>query len=218
MSPAAACPRPPPQGPLQRAPVEPRPRQLVLQNVFPPRSAGSALPGLPSTTGPGKTQLTPVLGWGCSALCHPLAIRAPLPTAPRGLSMPFPTLQPLRYVCLLTGPWLTTPIFTNGSLLGSNSSPNYPGVSVHAQELSQGLPANLMLASAGTFHRPLRSQSIPRWLLMACTASELLWLRLLKSKRGTIQHPFHTRVRETGILHCSALNRWQWRTDLSCPP
>lgn len=104
MSPAAACPRAPPQGPLQSAPVKPRPIQLVLQDVFPPRSAGSALPGLPSTTGPGKTQLTPVLGWGCSALCHPLAIRAPLPTAPCGLPMPFPTLQPLRYVCLLTGP------------------------------------------------------------------------------------------------------------------
>lgn len=74
MSPTAACPRTPPQGPLQRAPVEPRPIQLVLQDMFPPRSAGSALPGLPSTTGPGKTQLTSVLGCGCSALCHPLAI------------------------------------------------------------------------------------------------------------------------------------------------
>lgn len=94
MSPTAACPRTPPQGPLQRAPVEPRPIQLVLQDMFPPRSAGSALPGLPSTTGPGKTQLMAVLGCDCSALCHPLAIRALLPTAHAVFRCDFPHSSP----------------------------------------------------------------------------------------------------------------------------
>ena len=94
MSPTAACPRTPPQGPLQRAPVEPRPIQLVLQDMFPPRSAGSALPGLPSTTGPGKTQQMAVLGCGCSALRHPLAIRALLPTAHAVFRCDFPHSSP----------------------------------------------------------------------------------------------------------------------------
>lgn len=150
MSPTVACPRTPPQGPNYTA-GSPEYASSHVCRFGLARALLNHLPWQDSADVRAGVRLLRTV----PSLSHP--------STPSNcacvLSMPFPTRQPPRYVCLLTGPGLTTPIFTNSSLLGSNSSHNYPGLSVHAQELSQGLPANLMLASAGTFHRPLGSQS-----------------------------------------------------------
>lgn len=145
--------------------------------MSPPMSAGTALQGSLQALALARLISMSVLGWGCSILCHPLAIRALLPTMQWGLYRPFPMLQPLHDFCLLKGSWLITPVFTNGSLVWSDSSPNYPGVSFTASSSAKVYLQISCSPPSGTFHRPLRRQSIPHWLLMACKGRELLKLR-----------------------------------------
>lgn len=113
---------------------------------FLPSSTGASLH--PSITSPARQGSALCLGlvgaiYPLPSLTHQ---SSPLVTMWCSLYMPRPTFQP----GVISAFWMDddrpTPALRNVSWVWSNSSPSYPSVSVHSQQLNQGLRAKLKLS------------------------------------------------------------------------